>query len=191
MTEPIDVFISHHGKQGRRFYETFRDRFAEDNLTTKSHYDFGNAKGDERKERMHDIIGSAKWFFFIATNKSCESEEALEEIRTAQALGIPIITLRANEVAPDKLPEVLKGSDKGRDSVHVKDAPEKIREVIEDVARKKPQPEEKKQPESRYQKRENRGEQSRDGAHAEQNDTVAQVLVAGLILGALIWLSRK
>ena len=187
MTEPIDVFISHHGKQGRSFYETFRDRFAEDNLTTKSHYDFGDAKDDERKERMHDIIGSAKWFFFIATNKSCESEEALEEIRAAQAEGIPIITLRANEVAPDKLPGELKG----HDSLHVKDAPETIREVIEDVARKKPQPEEKQQPESRHQKRENRGEQSRDGAHAEQNDTVAQVLVAGLILGALIWLSRK
>lgn len=185
MTEPIDVFIGYYGKQGRRFYETFRDRFAEDNLTTKSHYDFGDAKGDERKTRMHDIIGSAKWFFFIATNKSCESEEALEEIRAAKAEGIPIITLRANEVMPDKLPEELKE----HRTVHVNDAPEIIREVIEDVVQKLQHKEEKK-PEFRQQEREKR-EQAHDGARAEQNDTVTKVIVAGLILGALLWLSRK
>ena len=189
MTEPIDVFISHHGKQGRSFYETFRDRFAEDNLTTKSHYDFGDAKGDERKTRMHDIIGSAKWFFFIATNKSCESEEALEEIRAAQALGIPIITLRAYEVTDlGKLPEELKEYR----TVHVDDAPEIIREVIEDIVAKSQQKEESK-PKPRQQEREKREQtqKAHDGAHAEQDDTLGKVLVAGLILGALLSLSRK
>lgn len=184
--ETTDIFISHHGIQGRKIAENFRDIFAENRLITESSHCFVGVTGKERQALMHKTIGAAKWFFFIATNESCKSPDAEAEIKVAQSEGVAIIPLLAYEVVPDDLPRQLRGID----AVDVKGNPADIFHAIQNIVRKKTQKAEDNT-NIRIPQDHPDTESTQAESQAKSNDTVNSVLVAGLILGALYWLTKK